>query len=33
MVYGVILAGGRGERFWPLSRIERPKQFLRLTSN
>jgi len=32
-VYGVILAGGRGERFWPLSRIERPKQFLRLTSN
>lgn len=33
MVYGVILAGGRGERFWPLSRIERPKQFLRLTSD
>ncbi len=26
----VILAGGRGERFWPLSRVERPKQFLRL---
>lgn len=26
----VILAGGRGERFWPLSRTARPKQFLRL---
>jgi len=26
----VILAGGRGERFWPLSRSSRPKQFLRL---
>ncbi len=24
----VILAGGRGERFWPLSRTHRPKQFL-----
>jgi mannose-1-phosphate guanylyltransferase len=24
----VILAGGKGERFWPLSRKERPKQFL-----
>ena len=33
MIYGVILAGGRGERFWPLSRIEKPKQFLRLTSD
>ena len=33
MVYGVILAGGRGERFWPLSRLGRPKQFLRLVSN
>ncbi len=33
MVYGVILAGGRGERFWPLSRINRPKQFLKLTSD
>lgn len=27
----VILAGGRGERFWPLSRVMQPKQFLRLT--
>lgn len=24
----VILAGGKGERFWPVSRIQRPKQFL-----
>ena len=27
---GLILAGGRGERFWPLSRPERPKQLLHL---
>lgn len=33
MVYGVILAGGRGERFWPLSRVDKPKQFLKLTSD
>ncbi|MFQ6007870.1 MAG: mannose-1-phosphate guanylyltransferase [Candidatus Zixiibacteriota bacterium] len=33
MTYGVILAGGKGERFWPLSRAERPKQFLRLISD
>lgn len=26
----IILAGGRGERFWPLSRKHRPKQFLSL---
>ncbi|KAF3885524.1 MULTISPECIES: mannose-1-phosphate guanylyltransferase [Nostocales] len=26
----VILAGGKGERFWPLSRQNRPKQFLSL---
>lgn len=32
MIYGVILAGGRGERFWPLSRNEHPKQLLTLTS-
>ncbi len=24
----IILAGGKGERFWPLSRRQRPKQFL-----
>lgn len=29
-MYGVILAGGTGERFWPLSRRENPKQFLSL---
>lgn len=29
-LHAVILAGGRGERFWPLSRHERPKQFLPL---
>lgn len=28
--YAVILAGGRGERFWPLSRAGRPKQFIAL---
>ncbi len=27
----VILAGGQGTRLWPLSRAERPKQFLALT--
>jgi mannose-1-phosphate guanylyltransferase len=26
----VILAGGSGERFWPLSRRAKPKQFLSL---
>ena len=26
----VILAGGKGERFWPVSRLHRPKQFLSL---
>lgn len=29
--FGVILAGGAGERFWPLSRKDRPKQLLCLT--
>ena len=28
--YAVIMAGGRGERFWPLSTTRRPKQFLKL---
>lgn len=27
----VIMAGGRGERFWPMSRMHYPKQFLSLT--
>lgn len=29
----VILAGGRGERFWPRSRKDLPKQFLSLAGN
>jgi mannose-1-phosphate guanylyltransferase/mannose-6-phosphate isomerase len=29
-IYGVILAGGWGTRFWPLSRSQYPKQALRL---
>jgi len=29
---GVVMAGGSGERFWPLSRMRRPKQLLHLTS-
>jgi len=31
-IYALILAGGSGERFWPLSRKARPKQLLRLVS-
>lgn len=30
MNYAVILAGGRGVRFWPLSRYEEPKQLLKI---
>lgn len=30
MNYAVILAGGSGSRFWPLSRRHLPKQFLRI---
>ena len=32
MLHVVIMAGGRGERFWPLSRGDRPKQLLALHS-
>lgn len=32
-VYPVIMAGGSGTRFWPLSRRKKPKQFLPLTSH
>ena len=28
--YVLVLAGGSGERFWPLSRKTTPKQLLRL---
>jgi mannose-1-phosphate guanylyltransferase len=33
LIYALVLAGGSGERFWPLSRRARPKQLLRLVSN
>ena len=29
----LIMAGGRGERFWPKSRRNMPKQFLSLTDD
>lgn len=32
-ITAVIMAGGKGERFWPKSRSSLPKQFLSLTSN
>ncbi len=32
MNYAIILAGGVGSRFWPLSRQTEPKQFLRVCS-
>ncbi|MDD5727784.1 MAG: sugar phosphate nucleotidyltransferase [Victivallales bacterium] len=31
--YAVIMAGGKGERFWPQSRTDHPKQLLRLIGN
>ena len=31
-LYALVLAGGSGERFWPLSRRARPKQLLKLVS-
>ncbi|MBR1592243.1 MAG: mannose-1-phosphate guanylyltransferase [Ruminococcus sp.] len=32
-ITAVIMAGGRGERFWPKSRSDHPKQFLSLTQD
>lgn len=32
MIFGVVMAGGKGERFWPLSREIRPKQLLKIAS-
>ncbi len=31
-LHAVILAGGSGTRFWPLSRVKKPKQFLPLVT-
>lgn len=31
--YCVLMAGGRGERFWPHSRVETPKQVLKIGSD
>ena len=31
--YAVVMAGGKGERFWPQSRTDHPKQLLRLIGN
>ena len=31
--HAVLLAGGSGTRFWPLSRVQRPKQFLELVTD
>jgi mannose-1-phosphate guanylyltransferase len=33
MIYTVIIAGGKGERFWPFSTREKPKQLLHIYSN
>ncbi|UUO07488.1 mannose-1-phosphate guanylyltransferase [Blastopirellula sp. J2-11] len=33
MLHAVIMAGGAGTRFWPASRVDRPKQLLDLTGD
>lgn len=33
MLHAMIMAGGGGTRFWPRSRVERPKQFLTVTGD
>lgn len=32
-IFPIVLAGGRGERLWPISRRELPKQFCKLINN
>jgi len=32
-IHAVLLVGGKGERFWPLSTPEKPKQFLKIFSD
>ncbi len=32
-LFAVVIAGGKGTRFWPLSRPQRPKQMLRLLTS
>src|SRR5258708_8308738 len=33
MLHALIMAGGGGTRFWPRSRVEKPKQFLKLVGD
>jgi mannose-1-phosphate guanylyltransferase len=33
VIYGLILAGGKGSRLYPLSRAKEPKQFLKLIND
>ena len=33
MLHALIMAGGGGTRFWPRSRQEKPKQFLKLAGS
>ncbi len=32
-IFAVVLAGGQGTRFWPISRMKRPKQFLSISDD